>query len=139
MVLCNPMLLTVTTSSQKTEQVFSIVLQILPNRSSTRRCKRVQVYTFLTYFMINYTSYFLIELFTLNSTFINHLKVIHEKASCLTIFNSNVKVQYKPFLGLGTRFLKNKNGGMQQNDLSIFIQKLSRKEQNRSQGHKRSI
>lgn len=41
------------------------------------------------------------------------LKVIHEKISCLTIFNSNVKVQYKPFAGLGTHSFKNKNGGMQ--------------------------
>ena len=40
--------------------------------------------------------------------------------SCLTIFNSNVKVQYKLFVGLGTHSLKNKNGGMQQNDLSSF-------------------
>ena len=40
--------------------------------------------------------------------------------SCLTIFNSNMKVQYKPFGGLGACSLKNKNGGMQQNDLSTF-------------------
>lgn len=65
--------------------------------------------------------------FRLNPHLHKSLEVIHEKASCLTIFNSNVKVQYKPFVGLGTCSFKNKNGGMQQNDLSTFLQKLSRK------------
>lgn len=31
-----------------------------------------------------------------------------------------MKVQYKPFVGLGTYSFKNKNRGMQQNDLSTF-------------------
>lgn len=31
-----------------------------------------------------------------------------------------MKVWYKPFGGLGTYSLKNKNGGMQQNDISTF-------------------